>query len=62
MKMNCWRLLLQFIEVGGRNCIRTIAFPLFPQGVFIPVDERKIAIRTVKQFLAENEGKLDFVM
>ena len=57
---NCYRNSLQLAVEHG---IRTIAFPSISTGVYrFPVDKAaKIAVATVKKFLADNPGKLDLV-
>lgn len=51
------------MKVALENGIRTIAFPSIATGIYhFPVElAAKIAVRTVSQFLKENEDKFDMV-
>lgn len=52
------------LGLAVENGIRTIAFPSISTGVYaFPVERAaEIAVRTVNDFLKENDGKLDLVM
>lgn len=58
---NCYRNCLQ---VAVDNGVRKIAFPSISTGVYhFPVQmAAEIAVKTVKQFIKANPGKLDLVM
>ena len=45
------------------NGIRTIAFPSISTGVYsFPLDEAaEIAVRTAREFVAENPGRIDVI-
>lgn len=58
---DCYR---NSLKVAVAKNIRTIAFPSVSTGVYgYPVEKAaRIAVKTVREFLKENPGKLDLVM
>lgn len=58
---DCYR---NSLKVAVAKNIRTIAFPSISTGVYgYPVEKAaRIAVKTVREFLKENPGKLDLVM
>ncbi len=57
---SCYRSCL---ELAAENGIRSIAFPSISTGIYrFPLDEAaKIAVGTVRSFVAEHPGKMDVV-
>ena len=57
---SCYRSCL---ELAVRNGIRSIAFPSISTGVYsFPLEEAaEIAVRTAREFVAENPGKIDVI-
>ncbi len=57
---SCYR---NSLKLSVENGIRTIAFPSISTGVYsYPVDKAAaIAVKTVREFLEENPGKIDMV-
>lgn len=58
---DCYR---NSLKVAVAKNIRTIAFPSISTGIYgYPVEKAaRIAVKTVREFLKENPGKLDLVM